>query len=118
MLPCKWQEAGDRWSNNAIIEISVTENDSLKCLISQTTTSGRTTSGTTTSGATTSETTTSEKTTSGTTTEDPTTGISRSSTQSPSQSCNHGEFYTDANDCVHYYHCRHGSLVSEALDFF
>ena len=39
---------------------------------------------------------------------------SRSPTQAPIKSCNEGEFYTDAKDCVVYYQCIHGSLVSES----
>ena len=39
---------------------------------------------------------------------------SRSPTQAPIKSCYEGEFYTDAKDCVVYYQCIHGSLVSES----
>ena len=33
--PHKWQEAGDNWSNNAIIKISETENDYYEYICSQ-----------------------------------------------------------------------------------
>ena len=49
------------------------------------------------------------------TTQSTTQGTTRPTTQPPSGTCNEGIFYTDANDCGVYYHCNHGSLVSQKI---